>query len=501
MNSLKTQLIVGILTGITLLLGAGGTAAYAHIKTRLYEEFKENLEQRVESLAALTEVEFKTLDDVETARLNADWLEDGTAPPGHDEDTEYYTVWVDETGQELDASKTLGDATLPRLRGSIDDPAFQFINLPGAKPGLCIGFVWRAAIDWEIDDDEEIVEFEGIQLGEGWQDHFRGFDPAAPGNVEGPLVRMVFARVDTVGATLSEIGTTMIGLWVGCTLLGGLTCWLVVRRSLKPLSQLTEQIGELQEAELSHRIHLVSQPNELAPVTDELNRLLGRVEQALVRERTLTSNVAHELRTPIAGILSILEVTLCRLRSAEEYRESTEECLEIAKRLHWLITNLLSATRIDAGSVQLQSHEVRLENALTEWWEPFINRARERNLRVDWTIESGASIETDPEFLRVVVTNLYDNAVSYTPEGKAIRVGADSRGNILVGNDALELNPEILDRVFDPFWRNTETRNDVGVHVGLGLNLCKKIIELLGGKISANVRDYEDWFEVRLEMA
>jgi len=216
----------------------------------------------------------------------------------------------------------------------------------------------------------------------------------------------------------------------------------------------------LDQTTAGQRICLPNPPSELAPVTAELNGLLDRVERALIRERTLNSNVAHELRTPIAGILSNLEVTLARLRSPEEYRESSEECFEIAKRMHWLVTNLLSVARIESGNVQLQNRVVTIASALREWWQPFAARAKDRGIHVTWDIDRDAELKTDPDFLRVVATNLFNNAVSYAPEGGRIRITADNLGSISVANQSASLDAEVLDRVFDPFWRNTEAREE-----------------------------------------
>jgi signal transduction histidine kinase len=173
----------------------------------------------------------------------------------------------------------------------------------------------------------------------------------------------------------------------------------------------------------------------------------------------------------------------------------------MAKRLHWLVNNLLSITRIEAGNVRLQRRPLALREALLEWWRPFASRAEECGLRVEWAIEPGATLTTDPEFLRVVVTNLFDNAVSYTPAAGTIRIEAGAQGNICVANKAVDLSAAVLERVFDPFWRNSAAREGEGAHAGLGLSLCKKITELLGGRISARVKESESVFVVHLEMA
>lgn len=472
MHSLRWKLIVGILSGITLLLAAGGSIAYFAIRERLYSEFDRSLIQRTVLLASMIEED--------AGAIKIEWLENGNSPPSHQPGIDYFSVWTRDGSEPLAASADLEKGSLPRFGGSLAHPEVREITLPNGRPARCAGV--------EFDVQRGLRDEEGSTS-----------TPAATSATA--IVQVVIAKLDTVGPTLAAVRRPLVGLWAGCTLFGGALIWLVVQRSLRPLAQLKAQIGSLKEEASGQRINLPLQPAELEPVTQELNRLLERVEKALLRERTLTSNVAHELRTPIAGLLSTLEVTLNRLRSAGEYRESAEECFEIAKRMNWLVNNLLSISRIEAGNVQLQHQEVRIENVLTEWWKPFETRAGERHLRVDWQIEAGTRINTDPEFLRVVITNLFDNAVSYAPDGGTIRIEANSAGIVSVANNAVALNTEALKHAFQPFWRNTTSSDGQIAHAGLGLNLCKKIVEMLGGRISAQIKETESLFIVRLEMA
>jgi len=480
MHSLRWKLIVGILSGLTVLLGVGGAFTYFAVKKQLYSEFDRSLVQRTVLLASMIEPD--------AGAVKIEWLENGTSPPGHQPGVDYFSVWTKESADPLAASLDLEPGGLPRFGGSFTDPELRNVVLPGGRPARCVGIEFEVERGLRNEDD----------AGET-----RSSAPAgdAAAQASPTIVQVVIAKVDTVAPTLAAIRRPLIGLWAGCTAFGGVIIWMVVRQSLQPLDQLKAQIGRLQEAASGQRIALPHQPAELEPVTQELNRLLERVEKVLVRERTLTSSVAHELRTPIAGLLTTLEVTLNRLRSPEEYRESSEECFEIAKRMNWLVNNLLSITRIEAGNVQLQNHDVLIGDVLMEWWKPFESRAAERGLRVDWQIDPAARIETDPEFFRVVVTNLFDNAVSYTPEGGTIRVVAKSDGDISVANPANGLNVEIIKHAFDPFWRYTGSPDGQVAHAGLGLNLCRKIIELLGGRISAQIQEPESLFVVRLEMA
>ncbi len=474
MNSLRGRLIVGILSGITLLLGGGGAVAYLKIKERLYSEFNRSLIQR-----GLSFTDFVELDK---GKIDIKRLDKVPVPPGHVKGVDYLHMCVKD-GETLVAVGDWMTVPLPRFGGSMDAPEVRELALPDGKRGRGVGIEFHARVDLtKPEKAERIARGETLEP-------------------KGPLIQLVFAKVDTVAPTLAGIKGLLFGLWAGCVLLGGIVIWYVVRRSLRPLDQLTTQIGALRDTVSGQRIALRRPPTELQPVASELNRLLERVEAALVRERNLTSNVAHELRTPIAGILSTLEVALSRARPAEEYRESAAECLEIAKRMHWLVSNLLSITRIERGNVQLQHHWVTIEDTLPEWWKPFATCAEGRGIRVAWKLEPGAKLETDPEFLRVVVTNLFDNAVSYTPDGGTIRIEADAAGNISVADQSVDIGADAVEHVFDPFWRKTESRENVGTHAGLGLSLCKKIIELLGGRISARVKESEGLFIVRVELA
>lgn len=478
MSSLRSQLTVGILSGMILLVGAGGVAAYIVIQRRLYSEFDRGLLQRAVLLASMIEED--------AGAIKIEWLENGQTLPAPLPDGDYFSVWTQEQGDPLAASPGLDRESLPRFGGSFAQPELRQVILPGglAGRGAGIQFDVRRGLRNDRPADARLRE--------------EAREEAASA-ADARIVTLVIAKADTVASSLAAIRRALVGVWAGCTILSGLIIWLVVRRALQPLAQLQARLGSLQEATPGQRVVLARQPAELEPVTHELNRLLERVEQAFLRERTLTSNVAHELRTPIAGLLCTLEVTLNRLRSPGEYRESAEECFEMVKRMNWLVNNLLSISRMEAGNVRLHRQEVPIGAAFVEWWKPFESRCAERNLRVDWSIASGAVIQTDPEFLRVVMTNLFDNAVAYTPEGGRIRIEGDCRGGISVANQADALNDQVIQHVFDPFWRRSESRDGEVAHAGLGLSLCKKIIESLGGRISAEIKPPEGWFMVRVE--
>lgn len=480
MNSLHRRLQVGILAGVAASLAIGMFIAHATMRRRLYAELDDDLVEKAANLMASISQE----EDL----IELDWLDYEKTPPGFAPGIDYYLVENIETGEILGASS--GFADWPLLREGLDSPkaAPKDAALPGYREGRSLVTTFNARVDIPDDDDEGP---------DGRDASLRS--NASPTEV-GAELRLIVASVDTVATTMLAMRRFMIGLWCLCIALTWLIVWIVIRRNLRPLGALTSRIQSLDQKSAKQRIDIPNLPTELVPVVAELNQLLERIDTTLTRERTLTSNVAHELRTPVAGMLSILEVTLNRLRSREEYRESTQECFDIAKRMHWLVSNLLSVARIEANNFELQPKRIELRPTFQEWWRPFAEHARAREIDVAWEIDSQSTIETDPEFLRVVVSNLFDNATSYTPRGGVIRIAADETGCITVANETIDIKPEEVAHVFDPLWRNSEARENAGTHAGLGLSLCRKIVELLGGKISAAIKESGPLFVVRIEM-
>jgi signal transduction histidine kinase len=176
-----------------------------------------------------------------------------------------------------------------------------------------------------------------------------------------------------------------------------------------------------------------------------LNDLLDRLERAFARERAFSADVAHELRTPLAGLQSVLEVSLARLRSTEEYEATLEECLHISGHLRTLIGNLLSLARIESGTLKLDSRTVTLNTLLRSNWEHFAERAEARNLSLEWELTPESNLTTDPT--------------------------------------GCELTQEKAEELRDRFRRGDAARSATGTHCGLGLALVQETLRALGGDV------------------
>jgi len=302
----------------------------------------------------------------------------------------------------------------------------------------------------------------------------------------GTTVTLVVARPT---AELSREITQLAGVLVGAGIFGTLLCLAIlfgaVRFGLAPVRSLAAAIAELREGDLAVKLDAARTPRELAPVVDRLDDLLRRLSAAFTRERELTAEVAHELRTPIAGLRATIEVAISKDdRPAEKYRAALADCLAITRQTERLVETMLSLARLDAGTARAAQEPVDLDELLRECVATIGARASDREVAVVTTLPAVTAF-TDRDKLQRVLENLLDNAVSYVDDGGTIDV-ALAPGTITISNSGCTLAPEEVANVFQRFWRGDAARSD-GMHVGLGLALCKKLVHLLGGTITARV--------------
>ena len=241
------------------------------------------------------------------------------------------------------------------------------------------------------------------------------------------------------------------------------------------------------------RFGLPGAPSELQPVVGRLNALMDRVGSAIEHERMFTSNAAHELRNPLAAIRSRVELALSRTRSIEEYEETLDGILESQNGMQRVVDHLLLLARLESGH---QVHEfaeesVSLSKLLRKAWRPVFDRAADRHLRVTWQVtEPPAELILPAALVEIVLRNLFDNAVAYTPESGSVTItAAESAGRVhlTVANTDPGLAPADLESTFSPFWRSDPNASGHRGNAGIGLALVRRIMETMQGTASATL--------------
>jgi two-component system heavy metal sensor histidine kinase CusS len=266
---------------------------------------------------------------------------------------------------------------------------------------------------------------------------------------------------------------------------------IAVGQGLRPLNSIAAEIAAINADGLAARIGGERVPTEAIPIKDRLNELLSRLEASFQRERQFNADVAHELRTPLAGIRSTIEVTLARTRDPTEYRAALSDCLEITASMQSVVSNLLMLARLEARQITFKAEETRLAELVNGCWRPFADRAVEREVAFENCIPVEMTCLSDCEHLAMILSNLLDNAVEYADERGHIWTAARRLGDsieVTVSNTGCQLTAEQVAHVFDFFWRGDSSRLGTGTHCGLGLALVQRLTEALGGHAKADLQ-------------
>jgi len=469
MASLRARLLAGTIGGMVLLLICFGLVVYVMIRRALLNEFDRSLASTAEILAALIEVE--------TDEVQVD-LEVQQMPEFNDaEHSAFYQIWKP-NGEVVAKSPLLGVHNLPRFHGPAGTPAYQVFRDPrNHRPDRAVGIQFAPRVEQE--------------------------DPGSPPTVlaEPALIMVVARDAGALYRRLSFLRWLLLGTAGGTAGLTLLVGAVVVRRGLRPLQSIATEIAVIDETSLGAQVGDESTPTELTPIRDRLNSLLSQLKGAFDHERRFSANVAHELRNPLAGMRSTIEVTLTRTREDAEYRHALSECLGIVESMEAMVNNLLLLARMDADRMVLHPEKIALATFVDAVWEPFSAQGRERALTFGNRVPRDMTVTCDRQNLRAIFSNLLSNAVEHADPGSRVWMEAritEDLVQIAVANTGCRLDPEQATRVCDRFWRADASRSDTGTHCGLGLSLVRRIVEAQGGSIRVTVENGTFTFRLTL---
>jgi signal transduction histidine kinase len=441
MTSIRRYLTVALTAGMALLLGGAGWLVFEATRRALTQQFDEALATKAQTLIAATEEDDGGLElDFDIDRLAGFHPEDARDVfeiRGADGAIALRSPWL---GQPLPGP--------PELAGAA--PSFYDLALPDGGPARAVA----QRFDPHDDDD---------------------------GRHRNALL-IVASRSDDLDRTLDLLAWVLAAAGL---LAIGLTVPMVrvaLGRGLAPVERLADRTAEIGAANLDQRLPERELPVELRPIAAALNDLVARLQQSFERERRFSSDVAHELRTPLAELHTLAEMG-CQWPD-QATPEAFGEVLAITRELEAIIVKLRQLASFEGGTRPVDVQPVALAGAINAAWESLREQASARDIRVSFAL-APVEIVTDPLLWRSILTNLLENAVAYSPPGSAIRVEADA-SHFAIRNPAGALTADDLPCLFDRFWRKDAARTGYG-HSGLGLALVRGFCELLGWKISASL--------------
>ena len=472
MRSLRTRLIIGVIGGMLLLLTVFSLIVYGVIRRALVNQFDASLASVAQILAASVELDGDKIELEFEVQQMPEFL--NAERPTH------YQLWG-ANGTVIAKSPLLGTDNLLFIEGSLNELVLGTSQDKSGQPQRIAGLKFMPRIADSNDEDKDAD-------GDDKDEYDADYRP--PTNVQ--ALTLVVARY--AGGLYGQLGFLRWLLLIASAAVIALSfiiAAVIVRKGLRPLNSIAAEIATIREDSLTTRIAAEHVPAEVVQIKNRLNELLSRLQASFNRERQFNADVAHELRTPLAGLRSTIEVTLSRTRDNDEYKRVFSDCQAIVVNMQTMVNNLLVLARLDAQQISFHTERIRLAELVNSCWRAFSDKALERQIRFDNSIEPELTCESDRQNLSIVLSNILENAVEYADEGGQIRTIACSKNNtveVSISNTGCQLTTEQAPQVFDCFWRGNLSRSDTGTHCGLGLALVQRLVRALGGNAFAELQ-------------
>ncbi len=268
--------------------------------------------------------------------------------------------------------------------------------------------------------------------------------------------------------------------------------YLLMRRSLQPVDEITERAEGITSTNLSERLPVIRTGDELERLSVALNRMIARLEDAFQHINRFSADASHELRTP----LTILQLELEGIVHTHPLSESLEDqigsALEETHRMYRIVESLLTISRLDAGDAKLDRLHLDLSALATSTAAEMRVLAQEKAIALRTTTEDRVYVEGDRTRLQQVVANLIDNAIKYTQECGTVEVSVhreSGKAVLQVSDNGGGIPAEAVPHVFERFYRVDKARSRASGGAGLGLSIAKAICAAHGAEISVSSQE------------
>lgn len=268
-------------------------------------------------------------------------------------------------------------------------------------------------------------------------------------------------------------------------LLSAIAGYAIALRGIHPVEEIANTVRHIRSSTLNQRVETAGLPSELSLLASTFNETLDGLEDAFARLARFSSDIAHELRTPINNMRGEIEVALSKRRSFEEYREVLESSLEECLRLSRIIDSLLFLARAEHPETQIRRELVDVGNELSAVREFYEAAASDAGVSLDLAASPGVVAPLDRTLFQRAVGNLVENSIAHTGSGGHIRLEAVRRNEavlVCVADDGCGIPADHLPRVFDRFHRVDAARSQNDGGSGLGLAIVKSVAVLHGGE-------------------
>lgn len=464
--SLSKTTTVSTILWVALILAAGQIVVDRVVGNLLLSQFDTALESKARALVTLTK-----FDGTEVELDFADeFMPEFEAP----ENPEYFELFLGNSSL-LERSRSFGGYPESQFSDQSDEVLRSDIKLPDGRAGRRVSIKFIPQIE-----DKALRKTIAME------------------NRPRAILRVSRER-GTLDQTLIRFHFLLAGISIVVLFAVMFSVTRAIKRGLEPLIQIKNDISRISPHTLDRRIATEGQPKELKPIATQFNLVLAEIEKALNREREFSSDVAHELRTPVSEIRSLAEVGL-RWPEEKDIRSYFTDIYDSSRQLDRVIENLLHLCRSEEGRIDVEINAIKLDELIEKVCQGLAEETAERDITIEPPQTVLPIILADAQWLELILQNLIFNAIAYSPNGATVTLTAVSDSDyceLKIENPMEDpLSSQDLELIYNRFWRK-DTARKTGRHAGIGLSLVKSYVKLMGLDVQASISD-DNQFSITL---
>jgi two-component system heavy metal sensor histidine kinase CusS len=262
-----------------------------------------------------------------------------------------------------------------------------------------------------------------------------------------------------------------------------LIMYYVASKAIKPVQKLIQSASEINESNISSRLPLPNNKDEIYKLATTFNDLLNRIENSIEQQKQFTADASHEMRTPLTIIKGTLEVLLRKERTPEQYEKKINEVISQTDRLSYLFDQLLQLARAESNNTIIKKEKIILKEKieyLINGGDLLLNKNQ-----IKYNIPSNCVVFADAALLDRILENIISNAIKYnTPNGNITFEWNEKSNSLLIKDEGIGISKDQQPYLFNRFYRADNSRSSEIKGNGLGLSIVKKLCELQHIKIS-----------------
>lgn len=260
----------------------------------------------------------------------------------------------------------------------------------------------------------------------------------------------------------------------------------IAGRSISPALVIMQTTKNITAHNLKDRITLPDNKDELYVLSENINELLDRIENAVLREQQFTTDASHELRTPLAIIQTTLELLVRKPRETEEYILKIRSCIEEVIRINGMVSQLLMLARFENFDANFQLQPIELNQLIDSVIIRNKVKANDKSIKINYFSTQDYYVLSHESMLSIVFDNIISNAIKYSHNSCEINIQLEDRGNSIyctLSDQGIGILSDDLDKIYDQFYRSEANNHRHIKGSGLGLSIVKKICLLLNIQI------------------